>query len=36
MNSKYNDLFDELVKLYYEGNFDEIFVCVMVCYEKFL
>lgn len=34
MNSKYNDLFDELVKSYYEGNFDETLARVMVCHEK--
>lgn len=34
MNNKYNDLFDELVKSYYEGNFDETLTRIMVCHEK--
>jgi len=34
MNNKYNDLFDELVKSYYNGNFDETFSRIMVCHEK--
>jgi len=34
MNNKYNDLFDELVKSYYDGNFDETLERIMVCHEK--
>ena len=34
MNNKYNDLFDELVKSYYDGNFDETLSKIMVCHEK--
>ena len=34
MNNKYNDLFDELVKSYYEGDFDETLTRIMVCHEK--
>jgi len=34
MNNKYNDLFDELVRSYYEGNFDETLTRIMVCHEK--
>ena len=34
MNNKYNDLFDELVKSYYDGNFDETLTRIMVCHEK--
>ena len=34
MNNKYNDLFDELVKSYYDGNFDETLSRIMVCHEK--
>lgn len=34
MNNKYNDLFDELVKSYYDGNFDETLDRIMVCHEK--
>jgi iron only hydrogenase large subunit-like protein len=34
MNNKYNDLFDELVKSYYEDNFDETLERIMICHEK--
>lgn len=34
MNNKYTDLFDELVKSYYEGNFDETLERIMVCHKK--
>lgn len=34
MNSKYIDLFDTLVKAYYEGNFDDTLDNIMVCHEK--
>lgn len=34
MNSKYLDLFDDLVKAYYEGNFEEVLNLKMVCHEK--
>lgn len=34
MNNKYSDLFDELVKSYYEGNFDETLMRIMVCHKK--
>ena len=34
MNSKYIDLFDTLVKAYYEGNFDDTLDTIMVCHEK--
>lgn len=34
MNNKYNDLFNELVKSYYDGNFDETLSRIMVCHEK--
>lgn len=34
MNNKYSDLFDELVKSYYEGNFDETLKRIMVCHKK--
>jgi iron only hydrogenase large subunit-like protein len=34
MNNKYNDLFDELVKSYYDNNFDETLTRIMVCHEK--
>ncbi|SFC54454.1 [Fe-Fe] hydrogenase large subunit C-terminal domain-containing protein [Clostridium uliginosum] len=34
MNNKYNDLFDELVKSYYDGNFDETLTRIMVCHKK--
>lgn len=34
MNNKYNDLFDELVKSYYEDNFDETLEKIMVCHKK--
>ena len=34
MNSKYNDLFDELISSYYHGNFDETLNKIMVCHEK--
>lgn len=33
MHSKYNDLFDSLVKSYYNGNFDETLSRIMVCHE---
>ncbi|MDO5517199.1 MAG: [Fe-Fe] hydrogenase large subunit C-terminal domain-containing protein [Clostridium sp.] len=33
MNNKYNDLFDELVKSYYEGNFDTTLSRIMVSHE---
>lgn len=34
MNNKYNDLFDELVKSYYEGTFDETLKRIIVCHQK--
>lgn len=34
MNNKYNDLFDELVKSYYDGTFDETLSKIMVCHKK--
>lgn len=34
MNSKYSDLFDDLVKSYYTGNFDETLNQIMVCHDK--
>jgi len=34
MNNKYSDLFDELVKSYYNGNFDETLKRIMVCHKK--
>lgn len=34
MNNKYIDLFDDLVKAYYEGNFDETLYLQMVAHEK--
>jgi iron only hydrogenase large subunit-like protein len=34
MNNKYSDLFDELVKSYYNGNFDETLTRIMVCHKK--
>lgn len=34
MNNKYNDLFDELVKSYYEDNFDETLEKIMTCHKK--
>jgi iron only hydrogenase large subunit-like protein len=34
MNNKYTDLFDELVKSYYDGHFDETLTRIMVCHEK--
>ena len=34
MNNKYNDLFDELVKSYYDGDFDKTLTRIMVCHEK--
>jgi iron only hydrogenase large subunit-like protein len=34
MNNKYNDLFNELVKSYYDGNFDETLTRIMVCHKK--
>lgn len=33
MHSKYNDLFDTLVKSYYKGNFEETLSNIMVCHE---
>ena len=36
MNSKYSDLFDDLVKSYYTGNFDETFDDVMEGCQAFL
>lgn len=33
MHSKYNDLFNSLVKSYYNGNFDETLSRIMVCHE---
>ncbi|MCI6691300.1 MAG: 4Fe-4S binding protein [Clostridium sp.] len=33
MHNKYNDLFDILVRSYYEGNFDDTLSKVMVCHE---
>lgn len=33
MHSKYTDLFDTLVKSYYDGNFEETFTNIMVCHE---
>ncbi len=33
MNNKYLDLFDTLVKSYYDGNFDETLNRIMVCHE---
>lgn len=33
MHNKYNDLFDILVRSYYEGNFDDTLSNVMVCHE---
>lgn len=33
MHSKYNDLFDTLVKSYYEGNFDETLNKIITCHE---
>ena len=34
MNSKYSDLFDDLVKSYYTGNFDETLNMIMTCHDK--
>ncbi|MGG7177767.1 [Fe-Fe] hydrogenase large subunit C-terminal domain-containing protein [Clostridium paraputrificum] len=34
MNNKYNDIFDTLVKSYYDGNFDETLNKIMLCHEK--
>lgn len=34
MNNKYNDLFEELIKSYYDDNFDETLSRIMVCHEK--
>ncbi len=34
MNNKYNDLFDELVKSYYYGDFEKTLTRIMVCHEK--
>jgi iron only hydrogenase large subunit-like protein len=33
VHSKYNDLFDTLVKSYYKGNFEETLSNIMVCHE---
>ena len=33
MHNKYNDLFDILVKSYYNGNFDDTLSRIMVCHE---
>lgn len=33
MNNKYNDLFDTLIKSYYDGNFDEVITNIMVCHK---
>lgn len=33
MHNKYNDLFDILVKSYYNGNFDDTISRIMVCHE---
>ncbi len=33
MHNKYNDLFDTLVRSYYEGNFDNTLSRIMVCHE---
>ena len=33
MHNKYTDLFDILVRSYYEGNFDDTLSNVMVCHE---
>ncbi|MBS5951566.1 MAG: 4Fe-4S binding protein, partial [Clostridium sp.] len=33
MHNKYNDLFDTLVKSYYNGNFEETLSTIMVCHE---
>lgn len=33
MHNKYNDLFDILVRSYYEGNFDDTLSKIMVCHE---
>lgn len=34
MNNKYNDIFEELVKSYYNGNFEETLTRIIVCHEK--
>lgn len=34
MNNKYNDLFNELVKSYYNGNFEEVLTRIMVCHKN--
>ena len=34
MNNKYNDLFEELIKSYYDDNFDKTLSRIMVCHEK--
>ena len=34
MNSKYADLFDILIKSYYDGNFDETLNKIITCHEK--
>ncbi|MCF0147463.1 MAG: 4Fe-4S binding protein [Clostridium sp.] len=33
MHNKYNDLFDTLIKSYYDGSFEEILTNIMVCHE---
>ena len=34
MNSKYVDLFDILIKSYYDDNFDETLNKIMTCHER--
>ena len=34
MNNKYVDLFDILIKSYYDGNFDETLNKIITCHEK--
>ena len=34
MNSKYTDLFDILIKSYYDGNFDETLNKIITCHEN--
>ena len=34
MNNKYTDLFDILIKSYYDGNFDETLNKIITCHEK--
>lgn len=34
MNNKYNDLFEDLIKSYYDGNFDKTLSRIMVCHKK--